>query len=247
MSERNTLEFDALPLVETHFRVVFEPPVLLDFNTGRVLAEKMEALGFGDVRNEDVLRQLPGQGFLMNIPTGPFLALSFRASQGLRIRVQPDMIEAEWLKAEDPTYPRYPMMLKAILDTVGSLLAIQPEAKFTIANISYSNLIDLLEQPTIEGLNAYFEFKLDVPGSGKHIHQMEIAWTGEIDHRITIQSVGNRPSEIPTKAILTNTAGVRLASGNDLTTELTRIHDFLVSWFFGLLTDKAKHEFKYRG
>jgi hypothetical protein len=244
--ERKTLEFSALPLVETHIRIAFEQSILLTFQAARDLAGAMESVGFKRVVNENVLRQAPGQSLPVNFMFGTLLALSCETEQGVRVRIQPDMIEAEWLRDGGAEYPRFLEMLKAIDQTVKCVKAtVAPDVKFTIANISYSILLEFGSAPTVSLINQYINFQFGAPGSHDAVHLFEVAWSGDIDHRLTMQAFVSAPSDPPSKIIATTAAGVRLQSGANLEAELTRIHDFLIDWFYEMLTEKARNEFGY--
>ncbi len=244
---QTSLEFTSLPLVETHIRLVSETPFNFGFQAVREFAGKIEGRGFIDFRDEETFKVHPTQtGVISFGPVGSPMGISFRSPKGLTIRVQPQMIEAEWIRSEHEEYPRFQPMLEALEQTVECLDSLRTDsADFTIANMSYANLLDFGAWPTVERLADYFVIQFGMPGTGENLHRFESAWSGEIDHRFTVECASETPNDPPTKAMVTNTAGVRMAAGSDFRVQVISVHDFLITWFIKLLTDKAKHEFGY--
>ena len=245
-----SLEFHNLPLVEVQARLRPEPPIHVDFDSIFPAYNALRS-DFPKADFMESFQNAPGQAVTQTIRFGEPLGATFASLDGtLALNIQTTLMSATWRSrsfVQRDTYVRFPAMLEALR----RLLASVPfNPKYTISNISYTNIVTVGHHPTGADLLSFITGVVPstIPTAEAFLHDLSFSWrTGTgADLRIQVNSTQSDPSsDFVDSFMLTTTCGVLYDQSNDPLAHLQVAHDLMNETFLGIITEHAKKEWQY--
>lgn len=251
-----SLEFANLPLIEVVIRLTISKPVPLDLAAAAQLH-----LALRDrlpiIEQPLEVEHTPGRPTLLELHPGRLLAAHYRDdASGLVIGVQPSLLFARWSASSrqgssGTSYPHFPRMAETLWFAAASLRQVFGEARFEIANMSYTNFVKTSDASVSQFLDRYFlaGVRPAILEPSDTFHTLNISWrrSDETDLRLVIER-----GEIPRTPItaedgykILTVAGRRFPENVEPKTFVQSVHDHLQELFRSILSDHAKVEWGY--
>lgn len=251
------LEFANLPLVDASVRLYFDKDLPLTLQRG------VDAWGRLEDRFPlflDLEQMEPGLGgrsptTFAVVPGSPeFSHFGFRfagGNTGLDLCLQQNLLVLKWNRRFDATalpYPRFKAIEENLWWAVKVLREALPLPEISALNMRYANFI-----PTVEGsagmvLTDYFSEAIAVQLLDKAtmLHSIDLSWreNDQIDRRFSL-SRGNSNDGTLQGFLLATVAGAQVNNGVSAEARLVELHDFLQTFFSGLISSRAKKEWGF--
>lgn len=256
MTTKVRLDFDNLPLIEAAVRASFDGPKALNYSLVNSIHADLKP-SFPTLTESKQLEIAPGAGGVQ-AEFGPgYLpgAVYTGHESGLSVSVQPQVIVARWSKRPgliEPEYPRYEALRDSLWNTVEAFRKACGDdyPGITVVNMSYVNFIPLLDPSSV--LTAYFSdgAHLRIMRNARQVRKLEAAWSegDDLDVRFALeQAAAKLPDGVTQGYRLTTAAGLRLGESLDAKSGLEKVHDALQGFFLGLISARAKKEWKLQG
>lgn len=251
-----SLEFRRLPLMEVHARLLAFPQVRFDLQTFALMHRAMPS-NFSRVQALREFRSGPFAPTLTFQLGEPFGAEWSDPDSQVSIYFRPDSIEAIWLNGStEPSdkYPRYNSLEKMIEDTLAAFEEASGETpSFTVANMTYTNLVLLGRQPRLEDVEQFLapDFRVPHQGDVHTLHTCEVAWRRAIDEhmidlRVAVQGFASGGAGAESDGFtLSTSCGIQCVEGEQSIDKLRMVHEELQGLFRDLISDHAKSEWEY--
>ncbi len=223
-------KFDNLPLQEVSCSIKFRESTPVTFDLVTRLFQEVGGIFTSVIRVCDSGSDFP---FSLNMGHEPGAILADN-SKNLILRLQPDRLSVGWqLGLMAPRYPGFISLLKALGEC----------SKFVGTRTIESQSISYVNRDTSE---ASIGTMIQIPGVSSELIDSVLEWNvartldSGIEHRLQIAGPqGNR---------LVITTGWRsYPRPPDFIEDLEQIHDLMQDQFEVILTEKSKHDWKYRG
>lgn len=238
-----SLNFAAQPLIGTALRLSFASPIPASIEFLEDCRLRLSKGEFGASRLLDAeVKVPPGHaGQLVDLTTR---AYAIALEREVRVHVQQNFLSVEWNRSlVQSVYPRFGAYLmplaRAFLDAFEDLLGQAPAT--SVANIGYTNLIDLSDGTPLEAYLRPGFFPSNEGWDGDPI-TFSALWRldKQTDYRHQVTRIQSDDTSLLSQYVLENVAGRRLSDGEDGLTALATVHDILNDRFLAIITEEAK-------
>lgn len=253
MTDRSTLNFGNLPLIEAAVRTSFNSLKPLSYALINSIHSDLRS-EFPALTESKQLEVAPGAGGTQVEISPAYLpgAVYTGHRSGLSLSVQPQVIVARWVKypsLHGPAYPRYAALREALWSAVEAFRTACGDdyPGIAVVNMSYVNFIPVSDPAAV--LKTYFsdEAQLGAMARARQVRKLEAAWSevDDVDVRYAVeQAAAKLPDGVTQGYRLTTAAGLRLGESTDAKSGLEKIHRTLQEFFLKLISERAKSEWQ---
>jgi uncharacterized protein (TIGR04255 family) len=197
----------------------------------------------------------PSSQFALVPGSADFAHFGFRytgGQSGLDLRLQTNLISISWNKGFDSKstpYPRFDALEDNLWWATDVLREALPLPEIRALNMRYGNFVPTDEKGAGTVLQDYFSEATWAPllKGATQLHGVDFNWreADEIDRRFAISRGESRDGNTAVQGYLVATvAGAMVRPGQSPQTRLSELHDFLQKFFSGLISKRAKEEWK---
>lgn len=253
------LEFSQLPLIETAVRFTLAEPAPLTYATVFGIKEQLGEI-FTTLEDSNQIEGAPGQAGPPDISiSGPNVAVFAGNKNGLRLRLQYNLVSVRWQWAvdpESPRYPRYPAMrdlLSRSWSALGQAGGSKDAPKISVVNMFYINYIPQMDSEDV--LVNYIQecARPAILSEAQRVQKLEASWqeVGGIDLRFCLEHATARLRTDGEDVIgykFTTAAGKKLDAPTgpaDALDALDGCHERMQDFFLQLISKSAKESWGY--
>lgn len=251
-TERKTLEFTDLPLMEVSARLTFRKrlPTLTLPIASRIAGAVRERFPSSEVA---ATREVPPGGTpRSSFGVNEFPSVRFtQSTPGIVVSVQDDMIAIHWAKHQGGIdYPRFDQISRDLwwfIERAQSAGIAWPP--FRVVNLSYLNLVAAQKRATWDNVSVYLSPALhaSILDSSSRFSELNLSWqmVSGLDRRVAFTHCTLTSGEESVQGYALRTVTGLMSETETGPETLNLVHDDLQDFFLEIISDYAKKEWGY--